>query len=137
MKTILTSWAAILVATSAFAAEENWQATLRSELNVARSNSIWFMALYNIGRAHYKVPTAAGKILESRRSDELLPFLSQLRADPKPGAADIIDQWTVIVREGLRGTPSWVPSSMSGAATNRLEVLYYTFHQKVRESTKP
>ena len=138
MKTTLTSLAVILVAASALAAEENWQATLRNELHAATSNFLCCVPSLSGMRMHYRVPAAAAKILEGRRSEELLPFLSQLRAEPKPAAAGIVDQWTLVVREGLHGQPSAI-TTVSGTVTQKFVVFEYasSVHKKEHESTKP
>jgi hypothetical protein len=110
MKTKVTVWFGIVIMAAAFAAEPTWQDTLRSELGVATSSFFCFVPTGNIGRMHYCVPAAAGKVLENRTSEELLPFLSDLRASSDHNAALVVDNWTVIVRHGLHGTPSWVPA---------------------------
>jgi hypothetical protein len=125
MKATFISWAAILVAASAFAAEQPWQATLRSESRIATSNIFCNVPTVSGMRMHYTVPAKAARILESRPPEELLPFLSRLRAGFTPVTPGIVDQWTSLVRRGLRGTPSAVPSTVS-PGTNNLEVFLYS-----------
>lgn len=87
-------------------------------------------------RMHYTVPAAAAKILESRTSEDVLPFLSHLRAASPPATAGIVEQWALIVREGLRGTASWVPIM---STTNKLEVFVYSDNplKKADDHKKP
>jgi hypothetical protein len=125
MKSALTALTGILIATSAFGAEEIWQVTLRNQLRVATSNLFCRVPMFSGMRMHYTVPAAAAKTLESRTAAELLPVLSELRAGSDPVAASIIDQWTMIARQGLRGTPS-VISTVSSVATQKFEVFEYS-----------
>jgi hypothetical protein len=126
MKATFISWAAILVAASALAAEQPWQATLRSESRIAASN-IFCIPTFSGMQMHYTVPAPAAKILESRPPEEVLPFLSGLCGGSETASARITRDWALIVREGLRGTPSWV-SIMS--TTNKLEVFVYSDSRK-------
>ena len=136
MKATLTAWFGILIAASALAADQTWQVTLRSELRVATSNFFCYVPMGGPGRMHYNVPAAAAKVLESRKSEELLPFLSDLRARSEPPAASVVDQWALIVRQGLRGTPSWVPSM---STTQKLGVFEYTssLRKQAHDPKKP
>jgi hypothetical protein len=124
MKTILTAWFGTLIITSAFAAEQPWQVALRTESRLAASNIFCIPRLSGM-RMHYTVPAAAARILKSRAPADLLPFLSELRAGSTPATAGVVEQWTLVVRRGLRGTPSVVPFTF-GPGTNNLDVYVYT-----------
>ncbi len=138
MKRALISLAVILIATSTFGAEKAWQVTLRNELHVATSNIFCGMPSLAGWRMHYTVPAAAARILESRASADILPFLSGLRAASDPAADGIIDQWSTVARERLRGTPSAI-TTVSVTATQECRVFQYSvsLRKQKHESTKP
>ena len=100
MKTMVTTWLGMVVTTALVCATEpTWQDTLRSNVLVATSNFFCFVPIGNIGRTHYNVPVAAAKVLENRPSEELLPFLSDLRAKSDSNAASIVDQWEILFKQ--------------------------------------
>jgi hypothetical protein len=138
MKRTLIALISILITISSFGAEKAWQVTLRNELRVATSNIFCGMPVLAGWRMHYTVPASAAAILESRTFAELSPFLAGLHVASEPANHSIIEQWRMIAREGLRGTPS-VITTVSGTATQELRVFQYSVsvHKQKHESTKP
>ena len=97
--------------TTAFAhgEESEWQATLRSELQRCSDRvELHFLILhFSLHSAvNFQVIAPAAKILEERRREELLPYLSELRKNADQIGKDILDEWTTVVSKGLHGVPS-------------------------------
>lgn len=87
------------------------QLTLRNAITNAAAP--WMVPFGSIGIMQYTVPADAANILESRPASELLPFLAELRTEPPAWKAGVVDEWIVIVRWGLRGTPSVLTNTMT------------------------
>jgi len=100
--------------------EKSWQTTLRA----AVTNSI-FPTGGSVGIMFITV-------LESQSPAELVPFLEKLRASESPWAAGKVDEWLIIVREGLHGTPGVITSTFTNAKgialTNKIPIYTYADH---------
>lgn len=113
-----------------------WQTTLRDAL----TNGYVFSPSGDIGIMFYTVPAAAAKILESRPSAELLPFLAKLRNEPPSWKAGIVDEWNNIVRDGLRGTPETITNTLNdakGAVVSTTEISAYAYSDEMLQRWMP
>ncbi len=105
--------------------EKSWQTTLRADV----TNS-FFPPNGSVGIMFYTVPATAAKILESRPQTELVPFLSALRSSQSSWETGTIDEWLIIVRDGLHGTPSVITNTLTsakGAVVSMTETPVYTY----------
>ena len=106
------------------AGEKSWQATLRA----AVANR-FFPPSGSVGIMFYTVPADAAKILESQPPAELLPFLAKLRMEPPTWKAGDVDEWIIIVRNGLHGRPEVITRTFTTAkgiiSTNEIPVYVY------------
>ena len=76
------------------AGETDWRITLRAATTNAAAP--WMHPFSEpIGTMNYTVPGDAAKILESRPTAELLPFLAKLRMEPPPWKAGIVYERTL------------------------------------------
>jgi hypothetical protein len=116
--------------------EKTWQTTLRA----AVTNS-FFPPAGSLGIMFYTVPADAAKILESQPPSELMPFLIKLRASQSSSEAGTVDEWSNIVRYGLRGTPSVITSTFTTekgiTVTNKNPVYNYADHFLRHTESKP
>jgi hypothetical protein len=113
------------------AGETDWRITLRAATTNAAAP--WMHPFSEpIGTMNYTVPGDAAKILESRPTAELLPFLAKLRMEPPPWKAGIVDEWIAIVRDGLHGRPGVIAGTFTTAkgvaSTNEIPISSYTEH---------
>ena len=116
--------------------EKSWQTTLRA----GATNSI-FPTSGSVGIAFITVPADAAKVLESQPPAELVPFLEKLRASQSPWGAGKVNEWLIIVRNGLRGTPGVITSTFTTASgitlTNKIPVYTYADHFLQHTESKP
>jgi hypothetical protein len=113
--------------------EKTWQTTLRA----AVTNSMFPpFSISSIGIMIYIVPADAAKILESQPPSELMPFLIKLRAQQSSWEAGTVDEWSNIVRYGLRGTPSTnTLTSTNGTVTSTTEIPVYNYTDNYLQRT--
>jgi hypothetical protein len=107
------------------AGENSWQTTLRA----AVTNSV-FPPGGSVGIMFYTVPADAAEILESQPPAELMPFLVKLRSSQSSWQIGTIDEWLIIVRDGLRGTPGIITNTLTtakGAVVSTTEIPVYTY----------
>ena len=109
--------------------EKSWQITLRTGV----TNAAWMFPLHEpLGTMNYTVPAEAAKILESQPATELSPFLAKLRAEPPSWKAGVVDEWIIIVRDGLRGRRGVITNRLTTAkgivSTNEIPVYTYADH---------
>jgi hypothetical protein len=109
------------------AEEKSWQTTLHAGV----TNS-FFPPFGSVGVMFYTVPADAVKILESQPQMELVPFLVKLRSSQSSWEAGTVDEWLIIVRDGLHGTPSVITNTFTTAkgitVTNKIPVYTYADH---------
>ena len=113
--------------------EKPWQTTLRA----AVTNS-FFPPAGSLGIMFYTVPADAAKILESQPPSELMPFLIKLRASQSSWEAGTVDEWSIIVRYGLRGTPNIITNALTsakGAAISTTEIPVYNYTDNYLQRT--
>ena len=98
------------MASSGLAEQTDWQATLRNELHQYSSaeGAMFHHRIVLHGQLHYTVPARTGKILEERKPEELLPYLSELRKNADQDENWMLDEWIEIVSKGLQGTPQTI-----------------------------
>jgi hypothetical protein len=115
--------------------EKTWQTTLRA----AVTNSPFPpFSISSIGTTIYVVPADAAKILESQPPSELMPFLIKLRASQSSSEAGTVDEWSIIVRYGLRGTPNIITNALTsakGAAISTTEISVYNYTDNYLQRT--
>lgn len=103
----------------------SWQATLRAE---ATNDDIFFEVPYmDAFRMFYTVPAPVGKIFESEPPAEIQSFLKTLRPQLPHWSAGIVDEWMLIVRDGLRGTPGNITNTVVAADGRRSTELIPTY----------
>jgi len=113
--------------------EKTWQTTLRAAVT---NNMFPPFSFSSIGIMIYVVPADAAKILESQPPSELMPFLIKLRASQSSWEAGTVDEWSNIVRYGLRGTPSTnTLTSTNGTVTSTTEIPVYNYTDNYLQRT--
>lgn len=119
-------------------AKTDWQSALRTAI----TNEGSLPPFGSPGMIHLTIPATAGKILDNQPKADVLPFLAKLHAEPPSWKTGIVDTWTFIVRNGLRGTPMTITNSVvipggHSVFQKAIPVYCYTYRYAVSTNTSP